>query len=82
MEDGRKGGDVGAQDGCHAVHPEALGGHGASKGIDLPAERPVRGLRTAGAVDDGDPVQVLLCQSAEEVVVNAEIGNIDVGVRA
>ena len=82
MEDGGKGGDVGAQDGGHAVHAQALGGDGTGEGVDLPAQRPVGGLRTAGAIDDGDPVQVLLCQSAEEVVVNAEVGNIDVGVRA
>ena len=82
VEDSGKGRNIGAQDGCHAATPRPWAATAPARASIWPAERTVGGFRTAGTVDDGDPVQVLLPQPAEEVIVNAEIGNIDVGVRA
>ena len=82
VENHGEGRDIGAKDRRDAVDAQALRRDGSGDGVDLPHQRPVAGLRTAGAVDDGDPVQVRLLQAAKEVVVEADIGNFHIGERA
>ncbi len=79
VERNRETGTVGGQQCHHVADPDTTGGQPAGEGIDPAHQVAVAGFGTGLGIDHGDPVRIGRRHVGEQIVVDADGGQVDVG---
>ena len=79
MEHGGERRHVRAEQTEHGVGADTSRRQCAGEGVDLRLERAVGGLGARGRIDEGDACRVIRAEIGEQVVVDADVRDLDIG---